>query len=115
MEFKSILKPEGSIGVGIGTMVMMWAVYDRALPDAATMHATSANDINIEAGRKKATYTAAGLLGAITFLTRDVNVFILGGVTLFALDFHARHANAASPATGQLVSDQSYGQLRSVS
>lgn len=116
MEFKSILKPEGSIGLGIATAITMYAIYDRSLPDAATMHATDANDINIEAGRKKATLTATAVLGTITLLTRDINVFILGGVTLFALDFHARHANATHPDTGNLVADKNYGgQLRSVS
>lgn len=115
MEIKSILKPEGSMAIGLGTAVTMYAIYDRSLPDAATMHATDANDINIEAGRKKATLTATAVLGIITVLTKDINVFILGGVTLFALDFHARHANATHPQTGMLVSDANYGQLRSVS
>jgi len=116
MEIKSILKPEGSIVAGIATGILVYSIYDRALPDAATMHATDANDINIEAGRKKATLSAAGVLSAITLLTRDVNVFVLGGVVLFALDFHARHANASNPQTGLLVSDKGYNtQLRAVS
>jgi hypothetical protein len=116
MAFTSILKPDGSVVIGVATMVAMYTIYDRSLPDAATMHATTANDINIEAGRKKATYTAAGALSVITLLTKDVNVFILGGITLFALDFHARHANASNKDTGELVSDQGYNQgLRSVS
>jgi len=94
---------------------MVYAIYDRSLPDSATMHATGANDINIEAGRKKATITSAGVLAAITLLTKDVNVFILGGAVLFALDFHARHANASNPDTGALVSDTGYDtKLRSV-
>lgn len=116
MAFKSILKPEGSVLTGIATGVLVYAIYDRSLPDAATMHATTANDINIDAGRKKATITSAGVLAGITLITRDVNVFILGGVVLAALDFHARHANVSSPDTGALVSDQGYGtKLRSVS
>jgi len=116
MAITSILKPDGSVAIGIATGVMVWAVYSRSLPDAATMHATDANDINIEAGRRKATYTSAGILAGITLLTKDVNVFILGGVVLFALDFHARHANASNPATGNLVADTGYAPgLRSVS
>jgi hypothetical protein len=116
MTIKSILEPDGSIVVGLATGIAMYAIYDRALPDAATMHATDAGDINIEAGRKKATLTAAGVLSIVTLLTKDVNVFILGGVVLFALDFHARHANATNPQTGNLVSDQGYAPgLRSVS
>jgi hypothetical protein len=116
MAFKSILEPQGSVVSGIATAILVYAIYDQALPDAATMHATDANDINIEAGRKKATWTSAGILAAITLLTKDVNIFILGGVTLFALDFHARHANASNPQTGNLVADQGYAPgLRSVS
>ena len=116
MTIKSILEPNGSITVGIATGILMYAIYDRSLPDAATMHATDANDTNIEAGRKKATLTSAGVLSAITLLTKDVNVFILGGVVLFALDFHARHANASNNVTGNLVNPSGYDtQLRSVS
>lgn len=116
MAFDSILKPDGSIAIGIATMITTIVIYDRSLPNAGVMHATDANDINIEAGRKKATWTAAGVLSAITLLTKDVNVFILGGITLFALDLHARHANASNPVTGNLVSDTGYAPgLRSVS
>jgi hypothetical protein len=117
MQFKSILGgPQGSIVASLATGIMVYAIYDRSLPDAATIHATDANDINIEASRKKATITSAGLISVVTLLTKDVNVFILGGVVLFALDFHARHANASNPATGALVSDESYAPgLRSVS
>lgn len=119
MALTSILRPDGSIGIGIATMVAVYAIYDRSLPDAATMHATDAGDINIESGRKKATITSAGILAVITLLTKDVNVFILGGVTLFALDMHARHANASDKDTGALVSNEGYAgavtNLRSVS
>lgn len=114
--FKSILRPEGSIGFGIATMVLTAMIYDRSLPSAAVMHSTDAGDINIDAARKKATQASAAAIAAITLLTKDVNILILGGVTLFALDMHARHANATNPQTGDLVT-QGYGygnKLRSV-
>jgi hypothetical protein len=116
MAFTSILKPDGSIGMGIATMVVTYAIYDHALPDMATIHATDAGDINIEAARKKAAWTSAAAVSAITLLTKDVNILILGGVMLFALDMHTRHANATNPDTGNLVTS-GYGQatpLRSV-
>lgn len=106
MAIKSILRPEGSITMGIATGILVYAIYDRSLPPAATMHATKPNDINIEAGRKKATITSAGVVAAVSLLTRDANVFILGGIVLIALDIHARHANAVNPSTGELVSPQ---------
>lgn len=116
MAFTSILKPEGSVGMGIATGVLVYAVYDRSLPPVAIIHATDARDVNVEASRKKAAWASAGVISAITLLTKDVNVLVLGAVVLFALDMHTRHANASNPVTGDLVSDQGYGtQLRSVS
>jgi hypothetical protein len=106
MTFKSIIPtPQGSVAMGLATGVMVYAIYDRSLPDAATMGATKAYDTNIEAGRKKAVYTSAAVLAAVTLLTKDVNVFILGGIVLIALDVHARHANVTAP-TGELVAPQ---------
>lgn len=116
MTIRSILKPEGSVGIAIATGGLVAGIYALNMPNAATMHATEANDINIEAARKKATITAAAVLSGITLVTRDVNVFILGGIILFAFDFTARHANASNDQTGMLVSDQGYAPgLRSVS
>lgn len=115
MPFTSILKPDGSVAMGVATGILVYAVYDHSLPPTAIIHATDARDINIEASRKKAAWASAGVLSAVTLLTKDVNVFVLGAVVLFALDMHTRHANASNPDTGQLVSDQGYGtQLRSV-
>ena len=115
MAFTSILKPDGSIALGLATGIMVYAIYDKTLPDTATIHATNAGDINVEASRKKAVWASAGVLSAVTLLTKDINVFILGAVVLFALDMHTRHANASNPVTGALV-DQGYSnELRSVS
>jgi hypothetical protein len=109
MAFKSILKPEGSVTIGIATGVMVWAVYERSLPSMAVMNATPANDINLEAARKTAALTSAAILAGVTLLTRDVDVFILGSAVLIALDWHARIGNARSPETGQLVAPGGQG------
>jgi hypothetical protein len=106
MAFTSILKPQGSVTMGIATAILVYAIYDRSLPDAATMGATKPYDVNIEQGRQKAGYTAAAALAAVTLITKDVNVFILGGMVLIALDVHARTANATEPTTGSLVAPQ---------
>ena len=109
MEFKSILKPQGSIGIGIATGVLVYAVYDRSLPNMAVMNATPAHDINIEAARKSAALTSAAVLAGVTLLTRDVDVFILGSAVLIGLDWHARIGNSRSPENGQLVSPAGAG------
>jgi hypothetical protein len=114
--FTSILKPDGSIALGIATMIFVAFIYDRELPDMATIHATDAGDINVDAARKKAAWASAEAVSGVTLLTKDTNILVLGGITLFALDMHTRHANMSNPVTGALVSDQGYNtQLRSVS
>lgn len=107
--FKSILKPEGSIGIGIATGVLVYAVYDRTLPNMAVINATPAHDINIEAARKTAALTSAAVLAGVTLLTRDVDVFILGSAVLIALDWHARIGNSRSNETGAIVSPAGAG------
>jgi hypothetical protein len=114
MTIKSVLKPEGSVLLGGVTILMVLAVYGKTLPNTATLHATQANDTNVEAARKKATITAEILLGAVSLITRDANVFILGGLTIIALDWHTRHANATDNTTGDLVSDVNMNRNLSV-
>jgi hypothetical protein len=104
----SILKPEGSLALGVATAGMVYGVYSFSLPNTATMHATQAQDNNIEAARKKAAWTSTAVVSMVSLLTKDKTILVLGGVVLIALDWHARHANAVDPTTGQLVDDNGY-------
>ena len=117
MAFKSILKPDGSMTMGIATAILMWAVWNQNVPATAVIHATNPGDANVDAGRKKAAWESAGVLSAITLLTKDVNVFVLGAVVIFALDMGTRHANASDNQTQELTSPApGYGgRLQSVS
>lgn len=103
MQWKPVLKPEGSIVAGIAVMGIVYAVYSHALPSQAEIHATDPHDKNVESGRKKAIITSAAIIGGISLVAKDTRIFILGSFTAVALDFQARHANAVSPSTGQLV------------
>jgi hypothetical protein len=115
MALKRLLKPEGSLAAGVATMGVVYAVYSHSLPSQAEMHATSANDDNIEAGRKKAIITSSAVVGAISLIAKDPVIFILGSFTAVGLDFMARHANATSPETGKLVAYGSDESMASAS
>lgn len=106
----SILKPETSVVVGVSTAALVGFVYQYGLPNVATMQATSPQDVNIEAGRKKAAWTSAGLVSVLSLLTKDKTVFVIGGLAVIALDWHARFANAAHPSTGKIVSNEGFQQ-----
>jgi len=104
----SILKPEGSLALGVATAGMVYGVYSFSLPNTATIHATQAQDNNIESARRKAAVTSATVVSMVALLTKDKTILVLGGVVLVALDWHARHANAVDPTTGQVVDNNGY-------
>jgi hypothetical protein len=104
----SVLKPEGSLTLGVATAAMVYGIYSTATPPTSVIHATQANDDNVERGRKKAAWTSVVAVAAISLMARDKTIFILGGATVFALDWHTRHANAVAPDTGQLVDNNGY-------
>jgi len=101
----SLLKtPQASIGMALATSGLVYGLYTLNIPSLAGVHATKANDINIQAGRKKAAITAGVAVVGVSAISRDINVFIVAGALLIVLDASCRHANASSPKTGQLVS-----------
>lgn len=104
----SVLKPEGSITAGLATAALVYGIYTFSTPSTAVIHATQANDENVERGRKKAAWTTAVAVSAISLIARDKTIFVLGGAMVVALDWHTRHANAVSPDTGKVVSNTGY-------
>lgn len=110
MTFKSILKPGESVMASAATVGFVFAVYQMNLGSIAGVHATEPNHPVLESSRKKAGYTAFAGVTALTLLTRDFNIGILGGATIIALDLNARHAIMTNPDTGKLTApeDNSY-------
>lgn len=105
----SILKPDTSVMVGISTAALVGFIYNYGVPNVATIHATATQDHNVEAGRKKAVWTASAAVAALALMTRDKTVFVIGGASVIAFDWHARLANAADPADGKIVSNAGFG------
>ena len=93
---------------GLATAAMVYGTYTFSLPNGAAISATDAQDLNIEAGRRKAAIQSAAVVGIVSLLAKDKTIFVLGGLMLIALDWHARIANAANPQTGKVVSNMGY-------
>lgn len=104
----SILKPETSVMVGVSTAALVGFVYSYGVPNVATIHATAPQDVNVDAGRKKAAWTSAAAVALLSLITRDKTVFVIGGLAVVALDWHARLANAANPTDGKIISNEGY-------
>jgi hypothetical protein len=103
MQFKSVLKPEGSIVSGIATAGGVWAIYQMNIGPVSQAHASDANHISNESSRKKAGYIAFTFVAAITLLTKDANVGVLGFGSIVAMELQYRTAIMASPTDGTMV------------
>lgn len=95
------LKPEVSITTGLAVGALVWTIYNRALPADVDMRVAQPNDQDVEASRKKAAYTAAAAVSAVSLIAQDATVFILGGSMVVAVDWWARHSNAVNPELGK--------------
>ena len=107
MAFKSLLKPSESTVAAAATVGFVIAVYQMNIGNIAQVHASEPNHPVLESSRKKAGYTALAGVAALTLLTRDGNVGILGGGTIIAMELTARHAIMAHPVTGKLTAPES--------
>ena len=101
--FKSVLKPEGSLLLGMTTAGIVYAIYQLDLGPVSSATATDANHPVLESSRKKAGYTSLIMVGGLALLARDPNMVILGGAAIIAMEAHYRHAIMASPETGRMI------------
>lgn len=95
------LKPEVSLGVGLATAAVVWAVYSNATPTIADIRSAPPGDMTIDSTRKMASWTAAGVVAGISLLAKDPTVFVLGGTMVVVLDWWHRHANEVNPDSGR--------------
>lgn len=103
MNIRSILKPDQSVMAAIGVIGIVYATYQLSVGTVADAHVTPANHPALESGKKKAGYTAFIVVSALSLITRDGNIAILGYGTIIAEEIHYRHAIMAEPSTGEIV------------
>lgn len=95
------LKPEVSIGVGLATAGLVYAIYSNATPNLADIRTAQPDDQDVEATRKLAAWSAVGVVSAVSLISKDPTVFILGGGMVVLLDWWHRHGNAVDPTSGK--------------
>jgi hypothetical protein len=104
MAIRSVFaNPAQSVGTGIAVAGIVLGVHATVTPNNGTIMATDAYDPNLEASRKEAALISFGVVSGISLLTKDVNVLVIGGLTMVALDWFTRYCIARHPATGQIV------------
>lgn len=98
-----MLKQEHAIIAGLATAAAVIAVNQVHLPGIAAIRASSPHNGHIDAARRQATLIGAGIVVLAGLVTQDPTVFVIGGVTVVALDVGVRIANATDHQSGQLA------------
>ncbi len=97
------LRPEVSVGMGLATATVVFAIYSQAMPSQADIRSLDSHNPDIAKTERAAGWAAGGTVAAISLLTKDATVFFIGGSMVIALSWWHRHSNAVSPMSGKLV------------
>ena len=95
------MKAETSIVAGVSVAALVYAIYANATPTIADIRVAKPKDADIEASRKLAAWTSAGVVAAVSLIAKDGTIFTMGGAMIIALDWWHRHANEVTPLTGR--------------
>jgi hypothetical protein len=97
MAFKSILKPDASTMAGLATIGTVFAVYQLNVGSVSQATASDSNHPVLHSAKKKAGYTALAIVGALTLITKDANVGILGAGSIITMELAYRHGIMSNP------------------
>ena len=91
MAFKSILNPSASTMASLATVGTVFAVYQLNVGNVSQAAATRSNNPALENSRKKAGYMSLAVVSALTLITKDANIGILGGGAIIGMELAYRH------------------------
>lgn len=95
------LKPDAEISIALATGVMTYAAYQMMLPPTADIRSMEPNNRDIQAAERVAAWTAAGLVGLVSLLTKSPSVFMVGGGVVIASSWTTKHADQVSTISGK--------------
>jgi hypothetical protein len=99
---KSILNPSQSVAIGVGIGVVDAFIFQQHLPPMADIRTATPQNTDVDAARRQATGMCIAVNGLVSVMTRDWNVFLIGGVVTVGLSYLTAHANAVNPQTGKM-------------
>jgi hypothetical protein len=100
--FKTILNPSQSVAIGVGMGALDLWIFNQHLPATADIRTAPPGNTDVETSRRQATIMAVGVNGLVSVMTRDWNVFLIGGAVTAAMSILIAHANAVHPSTGTM-------------
>lgn len=94
--------PADSMTIALATAAGVFVIYSGKIGPAADVQASASGDPSINATIKKAGWESVGLVAAMTLLSRDLNVAILGFGAIILEHTMYLHSEMANPGTGEI-------------
>lgn len=101
---KSILNPSQAVAVGVGIGAVDVLIFSHFAPPISDVRSASPQNSDVDTTRRQATLACIGVNGLVSLMTRDWNVFLIGGMVTAAMSWALVHANAVHPQTGTMQS-----------
>ncbi len=95
-------KPADSMTVALAAAGGVFVIYGSTIGPAADVQASASGDPSINASIKKAGWESLLLVTAMTMLSRDLNVAILGFGAIMLEHAKYLHSELASPGSGRI-------------
>lgn len=90
--------------IGVAGAVVAVEIYRHFVPNMSDIRTAQPFNTDIESAERQALMASTGFLLVTAGLTRSLEVFIIGGLAIIAIDFATKHANAVHPDTGKMAS-----------
>lgn len=94
------LKAEFSVLTGTMTAVVVYGIYQNALPSVADTRSLQANNADLAKSERSASWMSAAVVSGVALIAKDPTVFIIGGAAVVGMAWFHRHANSVHPTTG---------------
>jgi len=102
-------KPADSMTISLATAMGVLVIYGSKVGPCADVSQTLPGEPSVNSSIRKAGWESLLLVGAMTLLSRDLNIAILGGAAVILEHTMYLHADMASPGNGQIeVSPEAY-------
>lgn len=108
------MKPEVALPISIGLGGLILAIHRGAVPTITDVRSTvpgTAPHNDVDRARRQATWFSVAIVSGISLVTKDVRIFIIGGLFAVGFDVWERIANETHPSTGLVLtrSDSAVG------
>lgn len=97
------LKPGESIGGGLAVAAVVFAIHQNFTPSMADMQGLPAGNTDLDSAERKATWTSAGVVAAISLLAKDPTIFVIGSLATIAMAWMSRNS-IHSESTASMIS-----------